>query len=182
MEQMKKIVTVDVDDKVGLIMVSAVTSDPYVSAILTDTVAKRLQDYITNYRTKKAQLDYEYYDKMSKDAEHKYKLALNAYADYVDGNMLTVLQKVKGEQEKLESEVAMASQVYTQLEQKKELAKAKIQEVKPAFIVIDPVSVPTKATGLGRLFTILLSFVIGCILACVWVLVGNEVWKRLKEK
>ena len=73
---------------------------------------------------------------MSDEAETKYKNSLNAYADNVDSNMLAVLQRVKGKQEKLESDVALAAQVYTQLKQKKELAKAKIQEVKPAFVVI----------------------------------------------
>ena len=125
---LKNSISVDVDDKTGLIIVSSTTPDPYVSAILTDTVGKRLQSYITRYRTTKAKLDYDYFDKMSDEAETKYKNSLNAYADNVDSNMLAVLQRVKGKQEKLESDVALAAQVYTQLKQKKELAKAKIQE------------------------------------------------------
>lgn len=178
---LKNSISVDVDDKTGLIIVSSTTPDPYVSAILTDTVGKRLQSYITRYRTTKAKLDYDYFDKMSDEAETKYKNSLNAYADNVDSNMQAILQRVKGKQEKLESDVALAAQVYIQLKQKKELAKAKIQEVKPAFVVIDPVSVPLKATGIGRLFTILLSFIMGGILASMWILVGREIWERLKR-
>ncbi|MEI3080104.1 GNVR domain-containing protein [Paraprevotella clara] len=178
---LKNSISVDVDDKTGLIIVSSTTPDPYVSAILTDTVGKRLQSYITRYRTTKAKLDYDYFDKMSDEAETKYKNSLNAYADNVDSNMLAVLQRVKGKQEKLESDVALAAQVYTQLKQKKELAKAKIQEVKPAFVVIDPVSVPLKTTGIGRLLTILLSFIMGGVLASMWILVGREIWGRLKR-
>lgn len=181
-DRLKKSVDINVDDKTGLIMVSATTADPYVSAALTDTVGKRLQSYITNYRTTKAKQDYEYYNNMSRDAERKYRETLDTYADYVDSNMQAVLQRVKGKQDKLESEVALVSQVYMQLEQKKELAKAKIQEVKPAFVVIDPVSVPLKPVGLGRILTILLSFIIGGVLACMWVLVGEEIWMRLKEE
>ena len=178
---LKNSISVYVDDKTGLIIVSSTTPDPYVSAILTDTVGKRLQSYITRYRTTKAKLDYDYFDKMSDEAETKYKNSLNAYADNVDSNMLAVLQRVKGKQEKLESDVALAAQVYTQLKQKKELAKAKIQEVKPAFVVIDPVSVPLKTTGIGRLLTILLSFIMGGVLASMWILVGREIWGRLKR-
>lgn len=177
---LKSQITVDVDDKTGLIMVSSTMPDPYVAAILTDTVGKRLQSYITNYRTTKARQDYEYYDKMSKVAEQDYNTALNAYGHYMDSNMNTVLQQVKGRGEKLESDVAMASQIYTQIEQKKELARAKIQEVKPAFIVIDPVSIPIKAVGIGRVFTTLLSFIFGGMLGCAWVLIGKEFWERLK--
>lgn len=88
---------------------------------------------------------------------------------------------MKGRQEKLESDVVLAAQVYTQLEQKKELARSKIQEVKPAFVVVDPVSVPLKAIGIGRLFTVFLSFIMGGILASVWVLAGREIWERLKR-
>ncbi|MCD8318124.1 MAG: hypothetical protein LUC45_04400 [Paraprevotella sp.] len=178
---LKTSITVDVDDKTGLIIVASTTPDPYVSAILTDTVGKRLQSYITRYRTTKAKLDYDYFDKMSDEAEAKYKSALATYAHNVDSNMQPVLQRVKGTQEKLEADVSLASQVYTQLKQKKELAKAKIQEVKPAFVVIDPVSVPLKATGIGRLFTILLSFIMGSILASIWVLVGRQIWDRLRK-
>lgn len=180
-KMLKSSITVDVDDKTGLIVVASITPDPYVSAILTDTVGKRLQSYITQYRTTKAKLDYDYFDKMADEAEVKYKNSLSAYADNVDSNMQTVLQRVKGKQEKLEAEVALAAQVYTQLKQKKELAKAKIQEVKPAFVVIDPISVPLKATGIGRMFTILLSFIMGGVLASMWVLVGREIWERLKK-
>lgn len=179
--KLKNSISVDVDDKTGLIIVASTTSDPYVSAILTDTVGKRLQSYIANYRTTKAKLDYDYFERMSEEAEIKYKKCLDAYADNVDSNMLVILQRVKGKQEKLESDVALAAQMYTQLGQKKEMARAKIQEVKPAFVVIDPVSVPLKATGIGHLFTILLSFIIGVFFASMWVLVGKEIWGRLKR-
>ena len=171
----------DKEDAFISMLKNSISVDVDVSAILTDTVGKRLQSYITRYRTTKAKLDYDYFDKMSDEAETKYKNSLNAYADNVDSNMLAVLQRVKGKQEKLESDVALAAQVYTQLKQKKELAKAKIQEVKPAFVVIDPVSVPLKTTGIGRLLTILLSFIMGGVLASMWILVGREIWGRLKR-
>lgn len=181
-DKIKKSITVDVDNKTGIMVVSATSTDPVVAAIIADSVCSKLQNYITEYKTRKARQDFDYYDKMTRAAEARYKRALDTYGRYVDSNQSTILQSIKGEQEKLETEVSVSSQIYAQMEQKKELTRAKIQEVKPAFIQIDPAMVPIKATGIGRLFTIILSFVFGIIVASLWVLVGKDIMAKLRER
>lgn len=181
-DKIKKSINVDVDQKTGIMVVSATATDPVVAAIMADSVCSKLQNYITEYKTRKARQDYDYYEKMAKAAETRYKKALDAYGRYVDSNQSTILQSIKGEQEKLETEVSVSSQIYTQMEQKKELTRAKIQEVKPAFIQIDPAMVPIRATGIGRLFTTILSFIFGVVVASLWALVGKDIMAKLKER
>ncbi len=95
----------DVDDKQGFIG-SPQRLDPYVSAILLILWERDFKSYITRYRTTKAKLDYDYFDKMSDEAETKYKNSLNAYADNVDSKYVGyVLKRVKGKQEKIEFDV-----------------------------------------------------------------------------
>ena len=53
-------VSADVDTKTSVITLSATMQDPMVSAMLADTVALRLQEYVTNYRTEKARQDLAY--------------------------------------------------------------------------------------------------------------------------
>ena len=50
-----------IDKKTSEITISFTDQDPMVAAIMADTLQHRLQNYITEYRTKKARTDYEYY-------------------------------------------------------------------------------------------------------------------------
>lgn len=46
--------------------------DPMVSAMLADTVAERLKEYVIGYRTNKARKDMEYAQKINDEARQAY--------------------------------------------------------------------------------------------------------------
>jgi hypothetical protein len=61
------------------------------------------------------------------------------------------------------------------------MAKAKLQEEKPAFAILEPASVPLLPTGTSKKI-ILLGFVFLAVTATsAWILFGKELWKSLKE-
>lgn len=53
LQNISQTIKCNVDKKTSLITISAVTQDPLVSATLADTVRAKIQQYITDYRTKK---------------------------------------------------------------------------------------------------------------------------------
>ena len=77
-------IKVNVDNKSGITSISVTTTDPMVSMQLADTVSKHLQDYISEYRTRKAMQDYQYYQRMSEEAKERMILAQTAYAHSID--------------------------------------------------------------------------------------------------
>ena len=61
------------DKKTDIITINVMDHDPLVAAIVVDTIQSRLQQYIIDYRTKKARNDYEYYSKLLKTARDEYE-------------------------------------------------------------------------------------------------------------
>ena len=69
------------------------------------------------------------------------------YAKYSDANQGVILQSVRIEQERLQNEVNLAYQVFSQVATQLQLSRAKLQEEKPAFTIMEPASVPLYPTG-----------------------------------
>ena len=63
--------------------------------------------------------------------------------------------------------------------QQRELAKAKIQEVKPVYAVVQPATLPLRASN-SRAKVCMIWFAIGFVLSCAWVLFGEDLWKKMR--
>lgn len=105
---------------------------------------ENLQTYITDYRTNKARKDLEYTQMLFNEARVNYHAAQQVYADYMDKNQNIVLHSVRAEQERLRNEMNLAYNLYNQMAQQLQMAKAKVQEQVPVYTVIQPATVPLK--------------------------------------
>ena len=76
--------------------------------------------------------------------------------NYVDAHDNLVLQSVRAEQERLQNDMSLAYQVYSQVANQLQVARAKVQEEKPVFAVVEPAVVPLKPSGMGLKIYILL--------------------------
>ena len=72
---LSNIISCDVDQKTGITTVSVVMDDRLMVKQLADTVCTRLQLYVSDYRTKKAKADYDYYCMLADEAKEEYKKA-----------------------------------------------------------------------------------------------------------
>ena len=167
-----------VDNKTGVTSISVVMDDKMIAKQVADTVCQRLQDFVIAYRTKKAEDDYNYYEEMAEEARLKLVKAQAAYASRVDYDRSVILQSVNSERERLQNEANLANQLYSQMVQQRELAKAKIQEVKPVYAVVQPASVPLRSSN-SRAKVCMIWFAVGLILSCGWVLFGEDLWKKM---
>lgn len=68
--------------------------DPLVCATLADSIKEHLQTFITEYRTKKARIDLEYYEKLTKEAKASYDKAREKYAAFSDATTNAALRSV----------------------------------------------------------------------------------------
>ena len=117
-----------VDKKTGVTSISVTMDDRMMAKQLADTVCTRLQKYVSEYRTKKAKADYEYYVSLAQEARETQIKAQAAYARSVDYDRSVILQSKNSEKERLRADANLASDIYSQLAQQRELARAKIQE------------------------------------------------------
>ena len=175
---LRSAINTTVDNKTGVTSISVVMDDPMIAKQVADTVCQRLQDFVIAYRIKKAQDDYNYYVDMAEEARVKLVKAQAAYASRVDYDRSVILQSVNSERERLQNEANLANQLYSQMVQQRELAKAKIQEVKPVYAVVQPATLPLRASN-SRAKVCLIWFAAGFLLSCFWVLFGQDLWKKM---
>jgi uncharacterized protein involved in exopolysaccharide biosynthesis len=177
-----KRITVSVDKKTGVTTLSVTMQDPLISANVTTIVLKNLQDYITDYRTNKARHDLEFTEKLYKEARENYDIAQQKYAQYMDENQNTILQLARIKEESLLNERNLTYNIYTQIAQQLQLAKAKVQEITPVYTVVEPATVPLQPSKPNKML-ILIGFVfLGGLGSIGWVIFVKELVKSWKEK
>ena len=174
-------IAVDVDKKTGVTTLTVTMQDPLISASLTDTIMHSLQNYITDYRTNKARHDLAYMEKLYKEARQEYMEAQEKYASFADTNLDLNRLIYRAEQERLQNEMNLAFQVYTQVAQQLQMAKAKVQEITPVYTVVQPATVPLSAAKPSKML-ILVAFVFLAGVGSVgWILFVKDFIKNWRK-
>lgn len=178
---LRQSILAEVDKKTAKTTISVTLQDPKVTAIVADSVVAKLQQYIIDYRIKKAKEDCAYLEDLYKERQQEYYQAQSKYAHYFDTNRNIAFQSVRAEQERLQNDMNLAYQVYSQVAQQLQVARAKIQEEKPVFAVVEPATVPLQPSGSSRK-AILIGVVFLTICSVgAWKLLGTSYWKLLKN-
>ena len=176
---LKQLISANVDQKTGKTQINVTFDDKAMVAQLADTVTTRLQKYVSEYRTRKAIQDYEYYSELADEAKRDMVKAQQAYAARVDYDRSVILQSVNSEKERLQQEVSLSNQLYSQMAQQRQMAKAKIQEEKPMYAVIQPATQPQYPVNSRKKVVLIWGF-LGGVLSCAWVAFGRDLWKKLR--
>ena len=181
-KELSERINVSVDKKTGVTTLTVTMQDPLISASLTDTVMHRLQNYITEYRTNKARHDLAFTEKLYTEAKANYTDAQSKYASFVDANQNIILLSYRAEQERLQNEMSLAYNVYTQVAQQLQMAKAKVQEITPVYTVVQPATVPLRPSKPSKPM-ILIGFVFLAGVGSVgWILFVKDLLKGWKKQ
>ena len=178
---LRQAITVEADKKTAITTLSVTLQDPKVTATIADSVVSKLQQYITAYRTSKAKEDCQYLEKLYKERQQEYYDAQQRYARYVDANSNVVFQSTLAERERLQNDMNLAYQVYSQVAQQLQAARAKVQEEKPVFAVVEPAVVPLNPSGTSRKVIVLGFLFLAVAFTGAWELLGKKYWQLLKE-
>ena len=173
-------ITVNVDNKTCITNITVVMNDPMMAKQLADTVCRRLQEYVSDYRTRKAMADYEYYVVLAEEARAELVKAQSAYAASVDWDRSVILQSASAEKERLRAEVSLAGQIYSSVAQQREQARAKIQEEKPVYALIQPAVFPQRPID-SRKRRVMIWVLVGAALSCGWYGYGQDFYKKTKK-
>lgn len=140
-----KKVKCDVDQKTLVITIDVIDQDPVICATVADSVKKRLQDFITAYRTNKARVDLEYNQKLSAEAKVRYEKARRRYVEFADANQDVVLQSVRSKITDLENDMQLQFSAYQTYVAQEQNAEAQVQQETPAFMTLQSATVPLVA-------------------------------------
>lgn len=181
LDGLRKAITVEADKKTGITTLTITLQDPKVAATMADTVVSKLQQYISAYRTSKAKEDCQYLETLYKERQQEYYAAQQRYARYVDANSNVVFQSTMAERERLQNDMNLAYQVYSQVAQQLQVARAKVQEEKPVFAVVEPAVVPLNPSGTSRKVIVVGFIFLAVAFTGAWMLLGKPYWQQLKE-
>lgn len=179
--QIKESLAATEETKSGMTIISTKFQDPVVAAVVADSTVKKLQQHIINYRTKKAQEDYFYLEELCNERKKEYQKAQQAYAKFIDTNKNIISQRSQVEGTLLQNEMNISFQIYSQVETQLQVARAKIQEVKPVFAIVEPATIPLYPTSPNKKIIILGMFFLGFISASIWIFWGKDFWNNLKK-
>jgi len=182
-EGLNKQINIFVDKKTEVITLSFKDSDPEIAAIMAKEIESELENRVVDYRTRKAQEDCLYMEKLYLESKAEYEKAQAEYADFVDHNRNVTLERVLIEKDRLEAEKDLKNLLYSQWAQQLLLSQAKLQHNTPVFSIIKPAAVPAKASSIRRLYLLVLYTLLGFFIAVGWVLFKEpirDVFLKLK--
>ena len=173
LKSLDDLISVSVDKGNFVITLSVTMQDPKIASYVATVVSENLQEYIGKYRSAKARKDLAYTEKLYTEAQEKYYKAQQAYATYADQHQGVVKMQYQIEQDRLSNEQNLAFNVYNQIAQQLEMARAKVAESTPVCVVMQPAIVPVKASSpkkmmMGLLYVFLAFF-------------GTAAWYIVKE-
>ena len=166
-------ITCSVDKKTEVVTITVKDQDPLVCAIMADSTCKKLQEFIINYRTNKARIDYDYYNKLCEKSKADYEAALQKYATSADAHTNTVLATYQAKVEALENDMQAKYNLYTAMNTQLQAATAKLQEATPAFTVIESASIPNRPAGPKRMLLSIFMSILSFFALSGWLLIKD---------
>lgn len=167
---LNSLVSLEVNEKEGYIIISAIEKNPFLSAQLTKNAELLLQSKIIDFKSNSSR-DLLLFSKKQYDLKRK---ELNKIQDEIaifkDQNLSINSLLYQNKLERLLSEAQILQNVVQQLASQVEQAKLKVSEDTPVFTIIEPATVPLKKSGPSRTFIVFMFFLIGFVLSSLYVL------------
>jgi uncharacterized protein involved in exopolysaccharide biosynthesis len=159
-----------------VVTITVKDQDPMVCALLADSIKAHLQTFITEYRTKKARVDYEHYRRLTIEARASYDKARHAYASYADAHSGVNMQSVSSRITDLENDMQLKYNIYSSMTIREQQAQADLQARTPVFTTLTNATVPVKPAGPKRML-----FVAVMLMLATIVTIGYLFRKELRE-
>lgn len=179
LEALKKAVLVETDKKTNLIKISSTALNPVIAANLSDLVLNQLTRYIIRYRTEKVRKELNFLTKRQAEARKRYDQALFTYSNYKDQNRNVFLNVAKDQGKKLQYEVDLAFNIYSNLTSQLTETNIKLQKETPVFKVLAPAQVPLQRTSPKRSLITLGSLFLGLFVSLIYVFFKSVNLKEL---
>ena len=174
-------ILINVDKKSGKTQIRMTMQDPLVVYTVVQAVLDNLKEYMTDYRTSKVSQDVANLAAVYDQRKADYYRAQEAYAQYADANKNVVLLSAQAEASRLQQEMNLAFQVYSQVATQLETARIREQQAKPVYAVLEPAVIPNLKSGPSKAkMLVIFTFLAGCC-AAAWALFGENLLAKMKE-
>ena len=160
-KELRDRINASIDQRSGVITISAEFNDPLITAQIADFAVKYLTDYITEYRIEKAQKDLQFVIERHAEKEREFHQAQQVLAKFRDANRNIVTAAAMTEEQRLQDQYNLAFNVYNSLAQQLEHARIKVQDETPVIKTLEPVQVPLERSAPRRFLIMVISVFLG---------------------
>ena len=136
--------------KDGVLTLTSTMSEPLAAAQLAQRSQELLQQYIIEFKIKKAKANLDFIQQRFDETAKKFETAQEKLASFRDRNKSVTLATARTEEERLTSQYNLIYSIYSELAKQLEQAKIQVKQDTPVFTIIEPVSVPTKKSKPNR--------------------------------
>lgn len=163
-------VSISIDKKTSIIVVSAKMPDPYASADLVRVSSERLMQRIIEYESQKAKETFGFVNEQYREAKLRYEDSQRRLAIFTDRNRTLMGATLQIERDRLQRENEIAFEIYQQFSRELEQARIKMKQDTPVFTVLDEAVVPNTRASPVRTKVMLFSIILGLIvgIANIW--------------
>lgn len=173
-ERVRKIieqkVVLDLDSKQGFLTLTATFPEALVSAQVADQARELLQKYITQFKVGKATDQLNFIEQRFAEKKIEFEKAQEQLARFRDRNRNVASALAKTEEERLQSELNIAMDVYNELAKQLEQAKIQVKQETPVFSILEPAMIPQEKSKPKRTMIVFSWFFIGGFFGIVIVL------------
>ena len=174
-------IMINVDKKTYKTQISMQMQDPLVVYTVVQAVLDNLKEYMVEYRTSKITQDIANLTVINEQRRADYYKAQQVYAQYLDANKNVILHSAEAEKSRLQQEMNLAYQVYSQVATQLEGARIREQQAKPVYAVLEPAVIPNRKSGPSKAkMLVIFTFLAGCG-AAAWALVGDDLLAKVKD-
>lgn len=173
--------SVTTEKKSNVMILSVSSQDPMVSVILVDSLAVKLQQYLTAYQVQKARQELEQSIAIAETTRSRYYQAQNEYTSLVDMNKNLTSLSARAKQDRAYNDMTIALQAYTSAAAQVEIARTKLLENTPVYTVLEPPLLDTSASSPNRKLVAIVSFVLGLFLG-VGTVLFKDIWKIIMQQ
>ncbi|WP_265790137.1 Wzz/FepE/Etk N-terminal domain-containing protein [Fodinibius salicampi] len=170
-----------VNSEGNTITINSEFPDPQAAAEIAQNGIVLLKEYVREYRTQKAKEDLKYIEEQLASARERFEKIQQKRAEFRDSNVNLATAKAQTREQELQSQYNLAFEIYNSLSQRREQARLQVQEQTPVFSILQPVSVPHSNSAPNRMLILVVSGMLGGIIALGWVLVQSW-WESEKSR
>ena len=165
MRILREMIHLNVNEKEGVLTLSAKMPNAVAAAQLVATMQMMLQKYITEFKIEKAKLKLQFIEERYREAKKQFEEKQKELAEFRDANRNVASALAQTMEERLSNEYTIALSVYGELAKQREHANIQVKEDTPIFTIIEPVTIPKERSKPQRTL-IVLAF------SCLGVFVG----------
>jgi hypothetical protein len=172
-EELQQHISLSQIESTGMMELEVELQNPYVTALLADSICTRLNRYINNYRKAKAITRYQFSDSIYNESKHIYLDTHSKYASYRDSNqkISNNYNKLAEERLKTENNIAYTTYMNSALQRQANLNNVILE--KPIYHIVQPSYISAKASSPKKLVILSYCLFLSLFIPSTWITFYN---------